>query len=477
MYGIAVDRMKPLLCSLLIFLFPAPFVYSADPSVLTLEEAIQAAFDYSGERKIQLLQQMKSSYQVDEAKAGMFPVLDLQAAASYMVNPPEGFSFPKGAMGYEPNQYSQAPVPFPEADYPMMEDPENTYFTIAAGLRQPVFTWGKLRTGLELSRQNYRLSSLRTEETEVELAKRIRQTYCSLVFGRKAIEKLEDMQMLLERTLSDREKEFQENIINLETVLEAQKNVSMLRTILAEVREGYVKSAEAFSLLTGLDAGRYAFKNILDSEIKQITDPEYIIMHALNSSSGIKMVSAEEELAALHKKLVDRSGQLRPDFFLNIGLDISGEQVPVVQSNWIETWDINLTITLGTKITLWDSGLSAAKRKQAAVSEQIAAEGVRQTISNTEMTVRGLLQAHNTAYYRVREYEANGRLLEEQLKNAEVSFENDLITRTERLGAEAALLQNEVEYLSALLSFQNVRAELAAAAGFDPGATNFGSIQ
>jgi outer membrane protein len=477
MYEIAVGRMKPLVCSLLIFLCTAHVVYSADTPVLTLEEAMQAAFDYSGERKIQLLRQMNSKYQVDEAKAGMLPVLDLQVTASYMVNPPEGFSFPKGAMGYEPNQYSQAPVPFPEADYPMMEDPENTYFTIETGLRQPVFTWGKLRTGFELSRQNYQLSSLQTEETEVELAKRIRQTYCGLVFGREAVEKLEEIQILLDRILSDREKEFREEIINVETVLMAQKNVSALRTILAEVREGYVKSAEAFSLLTGLNAERYTFENILDSEVKQITNPDFVIRHAFTHSSDIKRITAEEELAVLNKKLVDRTGILRPDFFLNIGLDISGEQVPVVQSNWLETWDINLTVTLGTKITLWDSGLSAAKRMQAAVSQQIAAEGVRQTISNTEMTVRGLLQAHNTAYYRVREYEANGRLLEEQLKNAEVSFENDLITRTERLGAEAVLLQNEVEYLSALLSFQNVRAELAAAAGFDPSAINFGSIQ
>ena len=93
------------------------------------------------------------------------------------------------------------------------------------------------------------------------------------------------------------------------------------------------------------------------------------------------------------------------------------------------------------------------------------------------MTVRGLLQSLNTAYHRVREYEAKDRLLREQLKNATVSFENDLISRTDRMGAEAAVLQNEVEYLSALLSYQNIRAELAAAAGLDPAVTDFGSIR
>ena len=469
--------MKQVFCCLLFFLFSISSAFSDDTSLVTLEEAIQAAFDYSGERKIQLLDQMKSGYQVDEAKAGMFPVLDVQATASYMLNPPEGFSLPKGAMGYEPNQYSQTPVPFPEEDYPLMEDPENTYFSIEAGLQQPIFTWGKLRAGLELAQQNYQLAALKTEATEVELTRQIRQIYYGIVFARSAVEKLEQIENLLEQTLSDRKKEFREEFINLEKVLESQKNVLMLRTQIAEVREGYVKSAEAFSMITGLDADQYTFENVLSTGVKQISDMDDVIQYALWNSSDIQRISAEEELAVLNKKLEKRTGQLRPDFFLDVGLDINGEQVPVVQSNWLETWDVNLTFTLGTKITLWDSGLSAAKRRQSAVSEQIAAEGLRQTIANTETRVRGLLQSLTTAYYRVQEYEAKDRLMQEQLKNAIVSYENELITRAERLGAEAALLQNEVEYLSALLSYQTIRAELAAAAGLGPSATVFDRIR
>lgn len=358
-----------------------------------------------------------------------------------------------------------------------MEDPENTYFSIEAGLQQPIFTWGKLRAGLELAQQNYQLAALKTEATEVELTRQIRQIYYGIVFARSAVEKLEQIENLLEQTLSDRKKEFREEFINLEKVLESQKNVLMLRTQIAEVREGYVKSAEAFSMITGLDADQYTFENVLSTGVKQISDMDDVIQYALWNSSDIQRISAEEELAVLNKKLEKRTGQLRPDFFLDVGLDINGEQVPVVQSNWLETWDVNLTFTLGTKITLWDSGLSAAKRRQSAVSEQIAAEGLRQTIANTETRVRGLLQSLTTAYYRVQEYEAKDRLMQEQLKNAIVSYENELITRAERLGAEAALLQNEVEYLSALLSYQTIRAELAAAAGLGPSATVFDRIR
>ena len=44
-------------------------------------------------------------------------------------------------------------------------------------------------------------------------------------------------------------------------------------------------------------------------------------------------------------------------------------------------------------------------------------------------------------------------LAEEQYKNARVSYENDLLTRGELLGSEAAVVQAEIELLSAELDY------------------------
>jgi len=51
-------------------------------------------------------------------------------------------------------------------------------------------------------------------------------------------------------------------------------------------------------------------------------------------------------------------------------------------------------------------------------------------------------------------------LAEEQYKNARVSYENDLLARGELLGSEAAVVQAEIELLSAELNYQHARAEL-----------------
>lgn len=456
----------PLIC---FFLAVCGVYGDQTPEMLSLDEAVQKALSYSGERKIQLLEQSRKEYAAKEAKSKMFPVIDLQAGATYMFNPPEGVVLPKGAMGYEPNQYSQAPVPFPEEDYRMMEDPENTYFKIEAALQQPVYTWGKLKTGLALANQDVQLTLLETEKTEIYIRHQIRQMYYGIVFCREALKILHDMEKLLEQMLKDREKEYTESLISLQPVLEAQKDIFVLQTKMAEINEAYVEAAEGLFFISGIDAECYSFSDSLPSDVHSIDKTAPVIEYALQHASEIKVLSAKEALADLYAALEKKSGQLRPDFFLNIGMDVTGEQVPVLQSNWMDTWNVNLTVTLGTKITLWDSGQSASKRKQAQISGLIAAEGLRQTISKTEMTVRNLLEAHQVAYRRVKEFEAKRRLFEEQFKNAIVSFENELITRGDRLGAEAAYLQNEVGYLSALLSYQNIESELKALIGLkDP---------
>ncbi len=432
---------------------------------LTLDRVIETALKQSGERRMKLLEQIGKQYAVDEAKGKMFPTVDFQATGSYMLNPPEGVVLPKGAMGYEPNQYSESPVPFPEQDYPMMEDPEHTYFKFEAGIQQPLYTWGKLKTGLSLAKKDFQLSRLETEKTEQYLIMHVRQLYNTLLFAVYALDTMEHVDELLEQIVRDREEEYRENLINFETVLEAQKNRAVIQTKVAEIKESYVQAVEGLFLVSGIDARHYTLNGTLNSPVKKIDDPEGLVRSAVSNAPDIKILSAKEELAGLYSVLENKTGQLRPDFFFSIGMDITGEQIPVVQPNWIETWDANLTFTLGTQIVLWDSGQSAAKRKQAAISERIANEGLRQTISKMEMTIRRLIEKHTVSYHRVKEYEAKNRFLEEQRKNAKVSFENDLITRTELLGSEIIVLQNEIEYYAALLTYHNTWAELAAESG------------
>ena len=59
-------------------------------------------------------------------------------------------------------------------------------------------------------------------------------------------------------------------------------------------------------------------------------------------------------------------------------------------------------------------------------------------------------------------------LAEEQYKNARVSYENDLLTRGELLGSEAAVVQAEIEFLSAELDYLTGGKVLRSSRAFFP---------
>jgi outer membrane protein TolC len=186
----------------------------------------------------------------------------------------------------------------------------------------------------------------------------------------------------------------------------------------------------------------------------------------LELAPDIQKVRLQAEQAELHRRLEKGTGMLRPDLFVNLGMEVSGQKVPGLNSNWLKDWDVNFTFTLGTRLTVWDSGSSFARRRQTGTSAKIAREGYQLALERVGMELRVALKSLEYAFQFVQEQEVSAELSREQFKNATVSYENQLATRAEVLGAEAAWRQAEISLLSALLEFQLLKAEVEALAGF-----------
>lgn len=435
-------------------------VRGASGAALTLDEALEAAYEYSGQLTIINLDLREKEYALDEAKARRLPTVEMQASATLMSNPQEGIVIRKGELGYQPSFQSEAPVPFPDQDYILMEDYEHTYFKVKTTVDQPIFTWGKLKHAVELARRDVRSAAVRRNNTEGEVKKQVRQAYFGIIFTRQAFAKVREVLDILSRMTKDRENEYREGVINLQTLLEAEKNRAGVETRFAEIEQASTKAEQGFFLLTGIDPEGRTFSTPLSAGIDLPTDPETLAERTTAASPEVRELSLTAEQAELYRELEGKTGQFRPDFFLRLGVDITGQRIPIFGANWTDTWDVNFLVTLGTKLTLWDSGQSAAERKQAAVKAYRAREGLRQTIDSTKLAINAAADSVVLAYRQVQEGEAGLLLAKERYKNARVSYENDLLTRGELLGAEAAMVQAEVELLSVELNYQHAKAEL-----------------
>jgi outer membrane protein len=194
-------------------------------------------------------------------------------------------------------------------------------------------------------------------------------------------------------------------------------------------------------------------------------DEAVLVPRALNSSGERTVLMHRIEQAKTLLAIEKGARPFRPDVSLNVSLDITGQKIPVIGANWTESWDANLIITLGSSMSILDSGKSASRIDQAQRNIEIAVEGLAALEQGIEYTVRSMVEGVRSGWYETGSTAAELELSREQERNAKVSYENELITRQEYLGAQIAALSSELANLAAAYAFETALTELESLAG------------
>ncbi|MBN2444134.1 MAG: TolC family protein, partial [Spirochaetales bacterium] len=130
---------------------------------LSLENAKEYTRNNSESIRLKLLEINEKKYALKVAEARRLPELKMQASASYLTDPPEGITIPRGAFGSLPDPSSGFLIPLPMNDLIIIDDPENTYFKLTTTLTQPVFTWNKINNAIKIARTDVDVSELTYE--------------------------------------------------------------------------------------------------------------------------------------------------------------------------------------------------------------------------------------------------------------------------------------------------------------------------
>lgn len=431
---------------------------------LSLQEALAAATAEAAALRTARLELRKADHAYREAGARRLPTVKMQGSASYLTNPPEGITIRKGELGFAPAVGSEAPVAVPDRDFVLMEDPENTYFQLQATLSQPLFTWGKIRRGVEAAEAGRRAAGADLRKTERELRRDLRLAYYGAVLARDSAAILRDAEATLEDVLSDRQRSFDEGLINRQQVLEARSNLYRVRTRRIESEEAYRTAVVALEFYTNRTLTEPTLTTPLPTE-ELTTSDAGLLDAARETSPELESLAARIEQAELRVAIQERSEPLRPDFSFNLTLDVSGRRIPVVGANWTDSWDTNVILSIGTQSALYDGGAAAWKTAQARDDLETAAAGLDSLARSLDLRVRRSLEAVRNAHARLAEGDAAVALAEEQYKNARVSFENELVTRGEERAAFVGLLTTRLELAASRFAYAQSLAELAVLVG------------
>ena len=439
-----------------------------EPAPLTLDDAYLLTRKVSDVVKLKELAVQKSRLAFDEAGSKAWPRADLQASVSYLTNPPPGYTVAAGSLGSLP--YPDPPaapvtqIKLPPQDFTVGAQLHN-YFTVTASFSQPIFTWGKIRSAIDLAGLEVDMAATALVAQQRDIDREVHRSYFSAVLARDSEKILTRLRDTAAQILLDRQGSFEQGTINRQDVLEAQANLASIEARLAEAGQSKATAMEGIGILTGLDPSAVVLTTGYRTDSPRI-DEEAIQTSAHAVSTDLATVHAR--LSQARKKLdLEKGGSiLHPDVSLGVQVDVSGQEDLGYNNTWSwtwnnSTWNADLVISLGVKMGVFDSMASARRVQQAEKDLEMAGVGVTQTEKMVRLDVRKAVDAAVRADAQAKEKQAAAELAEERLRNARLSLDTGAISRDDFHGAEIMAGTAELDLQLALFTREEALADLA----------------
>ena len=443
---------------------------------LTLEEAYSLARTSSEAVRVKELAVQKSRLAVEEAGSRSWPHIDLQASASYLANPPQGYTVAAGTLGSVSPTIptgaigNPAPIPLgsfaiPPQDFTIGAQQHN-YFTASAILSQPIFTWGKIRNSIDMAALQVDAARTDLVARQRDIDREVHRAYFGALLARDSETVLTRIRDMAAEIAADRQKSFDQGTINKETVLEARASLASIDARRVDAGESKATALMSLGILTGREPKPEDLATSF-SERLPVLDEQSLRDRARASSPAL--AASRARMSQARKKLeVEQGGSLlHPDISLDVRLDVAGqEDLPFAAWNWNNaTWTWDLVVSLGMKMSVFDGFASDRRIRKAEKDIEMAGTGLSLDEKLVRWDVRKAIDAAVKADGGVKEKQAQVDYAEERLRNARVSLENGMASRDEMHGADILAGSAVLDLLFARYTREEALADIARIIG------------
>jgi outer membrane protein TolC len=443
---------------------------------LTLDLAYQLAAKSSEAIRIKELGLQKTRLAIGEAASRALPHVDVQASASYLVSPPQGYIIDAGALGtFTPtipaNPVTHAPaIPLGTLSIPpnqvIIGATLHNYFSLNASLSQPLFTWGKIKNAIDLATllADGSASELIAQQRDIE--RQVHQAYFGALLAQDSEAVLQRLRNTADDMVADRQNAFDQGTINREAVLDAQSSLATIEEKLVEAHQSKETALESLGILTGLSGSDITLATDFRTDFPALDEQA---LQAKAFAASTDLAATRTQMSQAQKKLaIEKGGQiLMPDVSLGLTFGVTGqEDMPYSSWDWKnDTWNVDLVISLGIKMSAFD-GLASMKRIGEAQKDiEMVGTGLTQKEKLVRLGVRKSVDAAVKADATVREKQAAAAFAAERLKNARSSFENGEASQEELHGADLQEGSAELNLLLARFTREEALADIGRLTG------------
>lgn len=445
---------KHLLTSALLLLLTLGSVSAT--STYTYETLLAAALQNNTTLQQAKQELQRSLLDVKDAKGKRWPSVDFNLSGTYMVNPPVGpivlntdeilgtIEWPAGVTPVSGGQYIT-----------LYGGMEQTLYQAQVTLTQPIFTWGKISTAIDLTQQVSRLRALQLSDQQSRVESELAIHLDALYHLENIASLLEAESVVVKRLEEIAQEAYASGLILELDVLQAavgRSELEVAQATIAHQRQRLLLNLRTLSGISDLELNSIVHAAATERyhSLLSLDSTELISAATSSERPAIAALSLSESLARSAVDLERASLSWKPDFALVASIGYGGPRLPLFETDWYRQNDYTLNFTLGLQSTIWDGGESL-RAVQRRLSEQESAStsvvAARQTIVQT------LLESLSALHIAV----ANIDFLEKKIAYLAEGLVIEEAKVAAGYGEEGDCLQVKLEYLNTqVLAEQNL---------------------
>ena len=340
--------------------------------------------------------------------------------------------------------------------------------SLSLQLSQPLYTFGRLRTGVALAENGVASAQLSLEQERWILAGRIERAFYGFLLARQALLIQQQTLQARQEALEVARRKFQVGVASDYEVLQAEADLESFRPTLIgaanQVDLALITVKNLLNLPTG-EAGEVELVGSLEVAPAAEPDRQALVTRALAERFEARSLRQGQQAAALQERLARQAFYPTIGGFLNYslssGMDGDGDNL-----YWGEdSWDGNLSggLSLSVPLSAWlPISAERAGRRRAQLAQQDLALGLKALEGQVQLQVDSALLAIREQQQRLRSSQTNITLARRLYDSAREQYARGVISSLELQnallglnGAQLGQLQSQYNYRLALLDLRD----------------------
>ncbi|MGE9313716.1 TolC family protein [Niabella sp. CJ426] len=404
-------------------------INAQDKRSLTLQEALELGIANSKNLKIDDAKIIEATAAIDEAKNRQLP--DLKVSGSYLRLTNANINLKTGqqSSGGEGEAGASAAPKVNQAMYSM------------ANFSLPLFAGGRIKYGIQSAKYLLEAAKLNAGSDKNEIAYNISQAYVNLFKASQVVRVLNENLVTSQKRDADFLNKENNGIIARNDRLKAQLQTSDIELQLLEAENNYNIANMNMNLLLGLPEQTIieVDSSFINQQVDVKTFSDYQ-QQALQNRKDVQALGFQQRAAELATK--SAKAENLPT------LALTGGYVAADIPNFLTVTNaVNAGVGIQYNLAnLWKSNAvlkqSRARETQLTASKELLMDGVKLEINRD-------YQNAFVAKKKIEVYEKSERQAEENYRITKNKFDNSLVTITELLDANVALLSTKINVLNA----------------------------